>query len=93
MGQDLPVQFTLTQLSVAFVLPLRHLGVPSEMYKAKKKKRPDKVTVHLNCKKQEFAIQILTSKSQLIDLNILAAPIKIVDVLQQMAYFLYLWYY
>lgn len=43
--------------------------------------------MHLNCKKQEFAIQILASKSQLIDLNILTAPIKIVEVLQQMEFF------
>lgn len=44
--------------------------------------------MHLNCKKQEFAIgKILASKSQLIDLNILAALIKIVEVLQQMAFF------
>lgn len=40
VGQDLPVQFTLTQLAVSFpTLPLTHLGIPSEMYEAKKEKK------------------------------------------------------
>lgn len=39
VGQDLPVQFSLMQLPVSFVkLPLMHLGLPSEMYEAKKEK-------------------------------------------------------
>jgi len=55
VGQDLPVQFTLTQLVWFTRLPLTHLGVTSpEMMKQIKQTRPNNATVHFNCKKKKI---------------------------------------